>query len=208
LRNKVLFMEQHFEDLKQIRSILERSTKFISLSGYAGVAAGTVALGGLFYVKTKISLDGLDITSKTLTATEQIFVIGVAVLMIVLATVLGLFFTHRKSKTLGINMFSDAIAKKTAISLLTPLAVGGVFSLVLLQHQLIWLCLPSTLIFYGLGLVNASRYTDRYTNWLGIAQLVLGCLALIMPEFGSILWAIGFGILHIVYGFVLNNQKR
>ena len=45
--------QKHLEDLQQIRSIMERSTTFISLSGLSGISAGLFGLIGaaLAYLK-------------------------------------------------------------------------------------------------------------------------------------------------------------
>ena len=46
---KVLFMNeqnQHLETLQDIKKIMERSSRFLSLSGLSGIAAGICALAG------------------------------------------------------------------------------------------------------------------------------------------------------------------
>jgi hypothetical protein len=88
-------------------------------------------------------------------------------------------------------------------NLLVPLAAGGVFCIALLYHGIIYLIAPATLLFYGLALLNASKYTLSEIRWLGITEMLLGLTASIIPGYGLLVWAIGFGILHIIYGMVM-----
>jgi hypothetical protein len=59
------------------------------------------------------------------------------------------------------------------------------------------------LIFYGLALVAGSEFTYTEVKWLGIAEILLGLIALCIPAYGLLLWAIGFGLLHILYGSIM-----
>ena len=59
---------------------------------------------------------------------------------------------------------------------------------------------PGCLVFYGLALVNASKYTLGEIRYLGYGQLVLGIVNLWNVSYGLWFGALGFGILHIIYG--------
>ena len=59
------------------------------------------------------------------------------------------------------------------------------------------------LIFYGMALVNASKYTLGNVRYLGLAEIVLGLLCAALPGYGFWFWVIGFGVLHIVYGSLI-----
>jgi len=63
---------------------------------------------------------------------------------------------------------------------------------------------PLTLIFYGLALVNASKYTLSEIRSFGIAEIVLGLIAMAFIGYGLLFWAIGFGLLHIIYGIIMH----
>jgi len=100
----------------------------------------------------------------------------------------------------------DNAAKRTVEALLTPLVIGGVLILILLYRELYFIISPLTLIFYGLALVNASKFTLGDVKYLGLSQAVLGLTCALYPGYGLYFWALGFGILHIVYGTIMHYK--
>ena len=62
---------------------------------------------------------------------------------------------------------------------------------------------PACLIFYGLALVKASKYTLSDIRYLGIAEIILGILNVFYLRYGITFWALGFGVLHILYGAIM-----
>jgi hypothetical protein len=81
-----------------------------------------------------------------------------------------------------------------------PLLAGGVLVIRLAYLDMGGLLAPVCLLFYGLALVNGSKYTLGEIRYLGYAQIVLGAVNCWMPGYGLYFWAVGFGVLHIVYG--------
>lgn len=216
--------DTHTDDLAHIRSLMERSTRFLSLSGLSGVVAGVVALGGAWmangYVRSftvpqrdPLTYAPLDPTAHSLLHDKETYlqlvttlvVLGVAVLFFAL---IGAFwFTWRRSKRLGQGMW-DPAARRLLWNMLIPLAVGGLFCLALFTYGLPGLVAPATLLFYGLALVNASKYTLEEIRWLGLSELVLGLVSLCWPGAGLLFWALGFGVLHILYGGVMWSRHE
>jgi hypothetical protein len=84
-----------------------------------------------------------------------------------------------------------------------PLAAGGIFCISLLWHGQIAFIAPATMVFYGLALVNASKYTLNDVRYLGVIEIVTGLIASAVIEYGLLFWAFGFGIVHIVYGITM-----
>ncbi len=199
--------DKHLDALVEIRSLMNRSTRFLSLSGLSGVFAGTVALigAGMVYLFLGISpfsgaqyLERYDGFNWGMNYTT--FLVLDAFLVGIIAFAGGLFFTWKKSKEQGYKLI-DSISIRLAINLAIPLATGGLFCLILLfRHGLINLVAPATLVFYGLTLLNASKYTYDDIRYLGISEIILGLLATWYVGYGILFWAIGFGILHIIYG--------
>jgi hypothetical protein len=203
---------EHIKDLQEIRSMMERSSRFISLSGLSGVFAGITALLGAFavYIREQGFFYGqfhnnqrLYFKGNLIYGAELIdfivFIIVVAAIALVVALTFVVLFTTRNARKKNLPYW-DSSAKRMLVNLIIPLAAGGVFSLALLYHQQIYLVAPATLVFYGLALINASKYTLNDIRYLGISEIVLGLIAVFFAEYGMFFWAFGFGILHIVYG--------
>lgn len=198
--------EEQLNALNDIRKIMDRSSRFISLSGLSGVFAGFVGLIGAYLAHNELNqylsgANGFGVDAK-LNIEFNLIKIAVSVLLIALAG--GLLFTYRQSRKKKLPIW-DKTAKTLLINLAIPLLAGGLFIIALLfNHPNSYgLIAPSCLIFYGLALINASKYTYTDIRFLGICEVVLGVLALFNIGYGLYFWAFGFGILHIFYGLIM-----
>ena len=205
---KVLSMIEKYtspeETLTEIRHLMERSSRFISLSGFSGIFAGIYAiLGALaaWYYLQHAQPDGYEANNEGV----LIFLMVDAALVLVLAVTTGIFLTTRKAKKDG-NSLLDAAARKLIINLCIPLVTGGLVCLALIYHGDTAYVAPAMLIFYGLSLVHASKYTRNDIRSLGIAEICLGLVSLFVLEHALIFWATGFGLLHIIYGAYMYNK--
>jgi len=204
--------KQHLESLSEIKNLMERSSKFISLSGLSGIVAGITALAGAtfaylrlnFYLNTT-SFDRY--TTRAISSTDlttlTIELIGIAAAVLIISVSAGILLTIKETKKNKQSIW-DKNSKLLLINLLIPLCAGGIFGLILIYHQLFVLVAPITLIFYGLALVNASKYTLNDIKYLGILEIILGLISAVFVGKGLLFWAIGFGILHIVYGTLMH----
>lgn len=201
-------IKEYEKDLASIRHMMERSSKFISLSGLAGVLAGIYALGGAtaayFLVHYPISPLHFRIYSVNEPGT-LIKLIGIAALVLAASLATGLWLTRKKAQQHGLNLWSPA-SQKLLFNIAIPLVAGGVFILIMLYTGHFGLAAPASLIFYGLALVQGSPNTVDEIRYLGFSEIVLGLTSAIFPGYGLIFWAIGFGILHIVYGAIMYNK--
>jgi hypothetical protein len=198
--------------LNEIRDLMERSSKFLSLSGLSGVFAGIFALIGAGAAYIRFKTDWLaDILVPLGTyrghsrqdVIEFLFVDGICVLVASLAV--GIILTVRRGRKKGLTVWNGS-SKRLLIAMLIPLATGGIFALAMLHYGFIWLVFPVTLLFYGLALVNASRFTYPEVFYMGISEIGIGCVALFLTGYSLIFWAIGFGLLHIFYGLTMYNR--
>lgn len=200
----------HLETLSEIRSLMERSSRFISLSGLSGVFAGVFALLGALaaYIHLDLNINSsryyeyaINANGETNTGFYTFFFTD-AICVLIAALVVGSILTMKKAKQKGQAIW-DSTAKRLLINLLIPLVAGGLFCLVLLYHGLVGLVAPATLIFYGMGLLNASKYTLNDIRYLGVMEILLGLVASVYIGYGLLFWAVGFGLLHIIYGIVM-----
>lgn len=202
--------KNYHEDLSHIRSMMERSSRFISLSGLSGVVAGLAAIIGAVYVYFVFQREGIDyfdgernIFGPSLV--EELVVTGVVILGVALLS--GYIFTANKSRKKGLKIW-DATTKRLLVTFAVPLITGGFFCLALLYHHLFVFIAPATLLFYGLALVSAERYTLTDIKYLGYCQIVLGLISLFFLGWGLVFWTIGFGALHIVYGLIMHKKYK
>lgn len=201
--------QEQLEALKDIRSMMERSSRFLSLSGLSGIWTGCCALAGVGAIFLWLRMPGLvfravDYADNALgnqnwglSYRGAFLLIGVATFLA--ALVGAVYFSARRARKSGQPIW-DASAQRLLQGLLTPLAVGAIYCIALVRYDLIGLIAPSTLIFYGLALLHIDRYTIGNMRTLGLAEIALGTVGLFAPHYGLYLWALGFGVLHILYG--------
>ncbi|MDO8952803.1 MAG: hypothetical protein Q7U86_09275 [Draconibacterium sp.] len=197
------------EDIQAIREIMERSSKFLSLSGLSGIFAGLFALIGAAIAWFYILDSGNAKDYEYITETANLLSSGVgfylaldAILVLGFAILGAVYFSQRKARKAGQLLWSNT-TKHLLAYFMIPLVTGGIFILILLFHHQIGLVAPAMLIFYGLSLVNAGKFTFGEIHYLGLTEIILGILAGVFINQGLLLWTIGFGVMHIVYGSVM-----
>lgn len=194
---------QHLEAIQDIRNMMKKSTRFLSLSGLSGVFAGIYALtGGLIacYYGQSVILDWAYEKEGAFSLNDiylRFIILAGSILLLSILT--AYFFSNRKAKREGHSLF-DHTALRVLINLAIPLVAGGVFCIALLYHGAVAFVAPTMLLFYGLALINASKYTYDDIRYLGILEIVLGLINAFNLHNGLIYWMAGFGILHIIYG--------
>ena len=197
------------EDLQAIREIMERSSKFLSLSGLSGIFAGVCALLGSAVVWIFI----LD--SGNLNYDEYLCSIGsspinpvsvglsITALFVLMGAIFGaIYFSFRRARKTGLKYWTNSTRRLLA-HLLIPLISGGIFAVILILRNNTELVVSVMLIFYGLSLVNAGKFTLGEIHYLGLTEIGLGVLAGIFISHGLLFWSLGFGVMHIVYGIVM-----
>lgn len=194
------------DDLAHIRSMMEKSSRFISLSGLSGIGAGATGIVGAFFAHKIIQKSGGTVSGYYNNETVCDLVL-VALITLIIALFFGIFFTVRKSKKLGLPIWTST-TKKTLIQLSIPLLVGGVFCLALIKYEFFGLIAGTTLIFYGLALLNVEKYVFSDIKYLGLLEILLGCISLFWIGKGLLFWTIGFGFLHIIYGIILYRKYK
>lgn len=194
--------------LADIKSMMEKSSRFISLSGLSGVAAGVIALIGAYFAFKNINgntnyQQNLNTVSEASYLDSPLFYIALATLLF--ALVAGFIFTLLKTRKLKQSLW-DTSSRRLLINLFLPLIAAGVFLLKMIDLGYVDMIAPGCLIFYGLALVNASKYTLGDIRYLGYVELALGGLNLLVLGQGLYFWAVGFGVAHILYGLFMWNK--
>lgn len=198
--------------LTEIRAIMERSSRFISLSGLSGVGAGVVALlgagVGYWFLQSRYGSVGyLSLLQSTPQERQLVlpYLVLLALAIMGAALAVAAFFTVRRSKQAGQQIWS-ALGRRLALSLLIPVVAGGLFCVALFLDGAVGLVVPALLLFYGLALLNASKYTLDEIRWLGLTEIGLGLVAMLIPGLGLTFFALGFGLGHIGYGLLMYNR--
>ncbi len=199
--------QEYIEDIKEIRKIMDRSTRFLSLSGMSGITSGIIALIGAFLAYATIydGQDYMQYRKALLTSDSPTQILLIAIVILVLSIGCAYFFTTRRAKKNNETLW-DEHAKKMLINMAIPLVTGGILSLIFIFKGFVGLAAPLTLIFYGLALVNGSKYTYDEIRSLGLMEIGLGLLSAYFIGYGLIFWAVGFGGLHIIYGIVMHYK--
>jgi hypothetical protein len=197
--------EKYLKDISEIRNIMDKSSRFISLSGLSGILAGIYALVGAWFAYKTIYFDASTLGNYenlviTQPMVERLFII--AFIVLTASVITGVVMSSNKARKNSDNIW-NASSRRLLINFLIPLASGGFFILLLIEKEILGLVAPLTLLFYGLACVNASKYTLGDVRYLGITMIVMALLSTWFLGYGLLFWALGFGVCHIFYGSLM-----
>ncbi len=201
--------QEYIKDLSEIRSMMERSTKFVSLSGLSGIMAGIYALAGAyiayrqFYQNTDTPLFNTLYPQDMAGIVVSLVMLAIAVLVLAVGT--AVYLSHRKAAR-DKQVLWNPTSRRLLFNMSIPLLTGGLFILVLISNGILGLIAPLSLIFYGLALLNASKFTYDEIKYLGMTEIILGLLSSCFIGYGLFFWAVGFGLMHIGYGIYMHQK--
>ncbi len=191
----------YIQDIAEIRSMMERSAKFLSLSGWEGILAGIYALAGAWIAYTIFNFNPDEIVYTSSPIFPNVIILAIIILILAIST--AVVFSYKKANRRGEKIWNPT-SRRLLASMAVPLAAGGILILVLISKNLVGLIAPLTLLFYGLALYNASKFTVDEVRFLGMTQIALGLISSCFIEYGLLFWAMGFGVAHIVYGIYMH----
>lgn len=194
--------QKYLNDLSEIKDLMTKSSRFISLSGLSGVLAGIYALVGAYLAYNIIYVTqdiGDDYKTIVLYELEMFQLFGIAFTVVALSILTGIFLSWKKARRNN-EKFWDHTSRRLLINFAIPLVTGGFFIISLIEKESYVFVAPLTLVFYGLACVNASKYTLGAIRYLGITLILIGLASVWYLGYGLFFWALGFGICHIIYG--------
>lgn len=201
--------KNHTDDLKVIRKMMEESSRFLSLSGLSGIVVGLIALSGviasILFILEGDAAARLDLFPAALLPGKGRLMVFVALLVLAGAIAVATILAAGESRRKGVEVWTP-VTRLLLYNLLIPLIAGGAFIIVLADAGSYQLIVPAMLIFYGLALFNSGKFTFGEVQFLGVLEVVTGVLAAMVTGYDLIFWATGFGLLHIMYGFILHRK--
>ncbi|MCW5520710.1 hypothetical protein J1N09_12745 [Aureitalea sp. L0-47] len=197
--------QDYLNDISEIKNLMNRSSRFISLSGLSGIFAGIYALIGAAVAYWLVANSGREY----LILDGKVFRLIMLDLFLIafFSVITAIYLTTRKARKNGEKIW-DTSSRRLIINFLIPLLAGGAYILIILNQQKYGQTGALMLIFYGLALINASKYSIGHVRYLGITEIILGLIAAIFPGYGFWLWVIGFGLMHILYGSIMFAMEK
>ncbi|MFV0541646.1 MAG: hypothetical protein ACK5MZ_10510 [Aestuariibaculum sp.] len=194
---------EYLKDINDIKTLMNRSSRFISLSGLSGIMAGIYALIGAAIAYWLVE----NYSYGVLTLNGRIFKLCLLILasVAILSIVTAIYLTTKKAKKNGEKIW-DRASKRLIVNFSIPMVAGGIYILTILSHGKYGQTGGLMLIFYGLALINASKYSIGDIRYLGITEIILGLIAAMFPGYGFWIWVIGFGVMHILYGIRMHYK--
>ncbi len=206
--------DQHLEDIKVIKKIMEESSRFLSLSGLSGIVAGLLAIAGAVVANLIITGTSeleewysVPFTGEAAGTRTIILLLADMAVVLVLSLAAAVIFSSRKAKQTGRSAWTP-VTRRMLTSLLLPLITGGLFILITLSRVPANVTVASTLIFYGLAVISAGKFTFGEVHWLGVLEVSTGLICLLLPQWSVLIWAFGFGIIHIGYGLFMHLRYK
>src|SRR5215217_6818980 len=102
--------QDYIRDITEMRSMMERSSKFLSLSGWAGIMAGIYALAGACIAYKIFDFNPGEIVDSTVKSgsfpSRLLQVIFLAIIILILAVGTAIFFSYKKANRRGENFWN------------------------------------------------------------------------------------------------------
>ena len=203
-----------FNTINEIRNMMEKSSKILTLSGISAIFVGVyacIAAAVAYYIIGGTCCFFGEIPALHLSRPDKLWLLAlIAVFLIILCLATVFLFSYRKAKRNNKRFVFDLTARRLLWYFFLPLVVGGVLCLVFIMQGNYEPIVAFMLIFYGTALINVSGYTYSNTRYLGYAEILLGFVNCFMEAHHLLCWTLGFGVFHIIYGilFYLKYDRR
>lgn len=174
-------------NLRFIRERMEHASAFTAVPGWGGVLMGFVGLGAAALASTRATLEGW--LTVWLTAA-------------LVASLIGGWAMDRKARAASSSVLAGK-GRRFVLSLMPPLVAGAALTLALYLADAGGLIPGVWLLLYGTAAVTGGAFSIRVVPALGLCLMALGVVALLLPAWGNLLLALGFGGVQIVFGLII-----
>lgn len=182
---------QALANLHYIRSAMENAGSFTAVPGVGGMLMGATAMFAAF--------------AAHLSRSPRAW-LGIWSGEALLALVIGLAFSYRKAMLGGAPLLSRQF-RRFVLAMVPALFAGATLTWVFYHagHQGM---MPATwLLLYGVGVSSGGAFSVRVVPLMGVCFLVLGAVTALSPaSWADPMMALGFGGLHIIFGFVIARK--
>jgi hypothetical protein len=167
---------------------MERASSFTAVPGYGGALMGATAIGASI-----IAANQANVKFWLLTWLAEA----------VLAFAIGFLAMWQKARLMQNSLFS-APARKFAFGFAPPLFAGIVLTILLHKSGQTAFLPVVWLLIYGAAVTTGGMFSVKPVPLMGICFMVLGAIAAAFPlSYGDYFMAAGFGVLQIIFGFVI-----
>ena len=178
------------DDIRFIRETMERSSSFTAVPGWGQVGMGVTALIAAW----------LAVRQSTLHDWMAVW-LGDAVL----ALSIGLVATHRKALRAGVPLTSGP-GSKFVRTTLPPIVAGSILTVALWYSGMARLLPGMWLLLYGTGVLTGGAASVSIVPVMGASFMLTGVAALLLPAWGNVFMAAGFGGLHLIFGVFIARR--
>lgn len=179
------------EQLRFIRQTMESAGSFTAVPGLGMIGLGMTAIAAAY------------VAAQQPTPERWLGVwFAEAAVAIGLAGTAMLYKAERARQSL-----TSGPAKKFALGFAPPLLVGALLTLVFYRAELVPMVPALWLLLYGVAVVAAGAFSVRSVPVMGLGFLLMGAIAVLAPPaWGGWMMAMGFGVLHIIFGAIIAQR--
>ena len=183
--------DRAIEDLRFIRRTMESASAFTAVPGWGGVLMGVTALLAAF-------------AASRMPTVELWLTIWFG--ECALAVLIGGREMVRKAAAAGMPLLTGP-GRRFLLGLCPPLLAGVPLTVAFYRADLIHLLPALGLLLYGAGAVTGGAFSVRIVPLMGLGFMTVGTVAVFTPpSWGDAILAFGFGVLHIVFGWIIARR--
>lgn len=177
------------EALAYIRDTMESASTFTAVSGWGLVGVGAMGLAAAWLAW----------------ATGVPSHLGIWIPTAVVALLVAAVANAAKAKRLSVSIWSASV-RKMVWGMAPALVTGGALTFALAIQGANDLLPGTWLALYGAGVTASGTFSVGAIRWMGLALLACGTAALLQVDWGLVALAVGFGGVHLGFGFYIAER--